>query len=115
MVCGGVVFQGNVFQRGVFQQGCPQSDQFYGGVGHFLEEMEAARRAARITRKTPAPIVRTTKPVFRPVASPPIAAPAPVIDLQAIQNQRADAAAAAAQAATIKRRRQEEELLLLAS
>lgn len=92
----------------------PDAAPIYGGVGHFLVELENARQLARITRKTPQPIDRTTKPQFKPVGSPPMAPPAPAIDLQAIQNQRASADAAS-QAATIKRRRQEEELLLLAS
>ncbi len=91
-------------------------DLVYGGIGHYLEELEKQRQLARITRKTPAPIVRTTVPTFKPVGGPPIAPPAPVIDLQAIQNERMEAQRiASAQAATLKRRRQEEELLLLAS
>lgn len=109
------VFQPNIFQRGVFQEtGTPVADTstFYGGVGHYLEAQERARQLARIARKTPAPIMRTTAPVFKAVGRPPIAPSAPVIDLQATQNQRM---AAEQQAATIKRRQQEEEFLLLAS
>lgn len=88
----------------------------FGGIGHYLVAQEEARQLARITRTTPRPIDRTTQPTFKPVASPPIAPSAPVINLQAIQNQRAaEQQQAAAQAATIKRRRQEEELLLLVS
>lgn len=90
------------------------TDQVYGGIGHYLVAAEEARQLARITRTTPRPIDRTTPPQFRPVASPPIAPSAPVIDLQAIQNQRmAEQQQATAQAATIKRRREEEGLLLL--
>lgn len=91
-------------------------DLVYGGVGHYLVELEKQRQLARITRKTPAPIMRTTKPTFKPVRRAPIAPPAPVIDLQAAQNERMEAQRiASVQAATLKRRRQEEEFLLLAS
>lgn len=90
-------------------------DLKYGGIGHYLVEVENAKQLARITRKTPQPIDRTTKPQFAPIGSPPSAAPAPVIDLQAAQNERMAAQQqAAAQAATIKRRREEEAILLLA-
>lgn len=90
-------------------------DLTYGGIGHYLVEVENAKQLARITRKTPRPIDRTTKPQFAPIGSPPSAPPAPVIDLQAAQNERMAAQQqAAAQAATIKRRREEESILLLA-
>jgi hypothetical protein len=84
----------------------------YGGVGHYLEEMERARQLAKITRKTPAPIDRRTMPRFEPLPGPPIAPPA--VDMAAIQNERMAAQAAAAAAAK-KRRRDEEAVLLLAS
>ena len=84
----------------------------YGGIGHYLEAIEQARQLAKITRNTPSPIDRTSRPQFAPVGRPPIA---PVVDLQAIQNQRTAAQlAASARAATIKRGRQEAEILLLA-
>ncbi|MBR7559768.1 hypothetical protein KC218_24785, partial [Mycobacterium tuberculosis] len=41
-------------------------DLVYGGVGHYLEELEEQRRLAEITRKTPAPVVRPMQPAFRP-------------------------------------------------
>lgn len=105
------IFQPNVFQPKVFQKDVAG---LYGGIGHFLVEIERAKQLAKITRKTPAPIDRTSKPQFAPVGRPPIAPSAPVINLQAIQNERMAAQQqAAAQAATIKRRRQEAEILLL--
>lgn len=89
-------------------------DLVYGGVGHYLEELEKKRQLAKITRKTPAPIDRTTRPVFAPIGRPQVSAPAPGPDLAAIQNQRmADEMRASAQAATAKRRRQEMEMILL--
>jgi hypothetical protein len=105
------------FDRNAFDPAAFDCDSafLYGGIGHFLVALQEARRLAKITRKTPQPIDRTTRPQFAPVGRPPMAPPAPVANLQAIQNERATAQAAAAQAATIKRRRQEEELLLLAS
>lgn len=86
-------------------------DQVYGGVGHYLEELEEKRRLARITRKTPAPIQTKAWPALPPIiAQPP--RPAPAIDPQAIaaqwqaEQKQVDAAA---------RRRQALEILLLAS
>lgn len=96
-------------QVGVFDRG-------YLGIGHYLEELARTRQLDRITRKTPAPIIKTSKPQFKPVGGPPVAPPAPVIDLQAIQNERMAAQQqASTQAAIIKRRRQEAEILLLVS
>jgi hypothetical protein len=102
------VFQPNVFQRNVFQE----APAFYGGIGHFLEEMQRARDLAKITRQTPAPIDRTTPPQFAPIGSPPAAPIAPAIDLAAIQQQRMAAQQAAA-AARAKRQRSDAEAILL--
>ncbi len=83
-------------------------DQVYGGIGHYLEELERARQLARITRKTPAPIVHETAPRLRPMPAPPASS------LQAIAAQRL-AAGQAERIRISKRRRQEAEILLLAS
>lgn len=85
-------------------------DQVYGGIGHYREEIERARQLARITRKTPAPIVHEMKPRSQPTA--PIAPQAPGIDLEAIAARRI-AGQQAEQARISKRRRQEAEILLL--
>jgi hypothetical protein len=96
-------------------------DLVYGGIGHYLEELERARQLAKITRKTPAPIVQQSGPALRPAPSASIAPMAtaslpPAIDLQAIAAQRmAQQQAQAEQARTLKRRRQQLEILLLAS
>ena len=82
-----------------------------GGVGHYLLELEEAKRLARITRNPPPPLDLRTSPQFVPLAKPPIAPPA--VDLAAIQQQRMAAEMQAAQAA--KKRREIEALLLLAS
>lgn len=84
-------------------------DQVYGGVGHYLEELQRLRDLAAITRKTPQPIVRPRSPI-RMGFDRPQAPAAPVIDLQALQAQ-AQAQAAAQQAA--RRKRQDAEILLL--
>lgn len=86
-------------------------DQVYGGIGHYREAIERARQLARITRKTPAPIVHEMTPRLQPMA--PIAPQAPAIDLQAIAALRV-AGQQAEQARILKRRRQEAEILLLA-
>jgi hypothetical protein len=89
-------------------------DQVYGGIGHYLEQIEQAKQLARITRKTPAPIVHEIRPQLQPPASPPIAPQPPAVDRGAIAAQRL-AEQQAAQARILKRRRQEAEILLLAS
>jgi len=89
-----------------------------GGVGHFLEELEARRQLAAITRKTPAPIDRTTAPAFAPIstaqpAPPASAPPAPhpaAVRAALLQTHLAEAAT---RAAIATRRRREAELLLL--
>jgi hypothetical protein len=88
-------------------------DQVYGGIGHYLEEIEQAKQLARITRKTPAPIVHEIWPQLQPPASPPIAPQPPAVDRGAIAAQRL--VQQAAQAGISKRRRQEAEILLLTS
>jgi hypothetical protein len=88
-------------------------DQVYGGIGHYLEQIEQAKQLARITRKTPAPIVHAIRPQLQPPASPPIAPQPPAADRGAIAAQRLEHQAA--QAGISKRRRQEAEILLLAS
>ncbi len=90
-------------------------DQVYGGIGHYLEEIERARQLAKITRKTPAPIVHEIRPRFRPIQEP---APQPlqqVPDPQSLIARRQEAEAQQRQAAIAKRRRQAAEILLLAS
>jgi hypothetical protein len=84
-------------------------DLVYGGVGHYLEEIERLRQLAKITRKTPAPIVRPSRPLQNPTA-----APSQAIQLAAIAPQRATDQQTQ-QARILKRRRQEAELLLLVS
>lgn len=93
-------------------------DQVYGGIGHYLEEIERLKSLARITRKTPAPVVQPPAPRLPPVAAqlaPPVAPQAPPIDLQAVADQRMAEAQKAEQAKILHRRRQTIELLLLAS
>jgi hypothetical protein len=85
-------------------------DLVYGGIGHYLEEIERLKQLAKITRKTPAPIVQSPGPRLQPLASP-LPQP-PTIDPRTVAAQlraRAD------QARILKRRRQEAEILLLAS
>jgi hypothetical protein len=92
-------------------------DQVYGGIGHYLEELERARQLAKITRKTPAPIVHDIRPRLQPAA--PVASAPPAIDVQAIEVQLLAtqhlAEQQAQRAAVLKRRRQAAEILLLAS
>jgi hypothetical protein len=89
-------------------------DLVYGGIGHYLVELEEKRRLAAITRKAPVPIDRTTPPGFRPMAAPqPAPSPTAAIDLAAAFAGRA-AERQAQQAAIARRRRQEAEILLLA-
>jgi hypothetical protein len=83
-----------------------------GGIGHLLYERERARQLAKITRKAPPPVDLRTAPTFKPIGSPPVAAPAPVAQPSELQNQRT---AALASAAAMKRRRQAAAVLLLAS
>ena len=88
-------------------------DLVYGGIGHYLEAIERARELARITRKTPAPIVQ---PPLPPPLSAPAASRPTAIDLQAVAAQQAAEQQAQAERARIaRRRRQEAEILLLAS
>jgi hypothetical protein len=105
-------------------------DQVYGGIGHYREELERQRQAARITRSTPHPIVRAFQPQFRSFPLP-LDTLRSTIDFAAIAVQRsaqADAEIAARreteqraqhqalkQAVVARRRRQEAEVLLLAS
>jgi hypothetical protein len=88
-------------------------DQVYGGIGHYLVELEQRRQLAAITRRTPQPIDRTTQPAFRPVIAPALP-DARAIDLQVLE-ARAARERQAAEAARVMRRRQEVEILLLAS
>jgi hypothetical protein len=91
-------------------------DLVYGGIGHTLEEIERARQLARITRKTPAPIVHEFGPRPQPMASAPGAPQPPAIDRQAVAAQRlAELQAQQARAGILQRRRQAIEILLLAS
>jgi hypothetical protein len=90
-------------------------DQVYGGIGHYLEEIERARQLAKITRKTPAPIVHEIRPWLQPLASPPVARQPPAVDLGAVAAQRMAEQPAQQQAAVLKRRRQATEILWLAS
>ncbi|WP_426526821.1 hypothetical protein [Bradyrhizobium sp. McL0615] len=93
--------------------GYDHDKQQYGGIGHYLLELERARQLAAITRKVPGvPIDRRTVPRFAPLRASPVATAAPAVDMQAVENERAAAAAAAKQAAQ-KRRREEEAILLL--
>lgn len=80
------------------------------GIGHlkYQIERERAKQLAAITRKAPSPIDRSTRPQFMPLASPPVTAPAPLVDMAAVQQQRM-----AAQAAAVARRRRDEEAILL--
>jgi hypothetical protein len=89
-------------------------EQVYGGIGHYLEEIERLRQLAKITRKTPAPIVQEIGPPLRPMPAAPATLQPPAIDLQAVMAQRV-ALEQAEQAKVLKRRRQEAEILLLAS
>jgi len=108
------LFQPNVFQRRVFQQDEDTAAFLFGGIGHYLLEIERAKQLARITREIPPPIDRRTVPRFEPLRASPVAPIAPAVDMAAVQNERVAAAAAAAQAAKMRRRRDEEALLLLA-
>lgn len=106
------IFQPNVFQPFVFQE---DAQPLLGGIGHYLVEIEEAKRLAAITKRGPPGFVDLrSAPTFAPFGSPPIAPAAPPIDLQAVAAQRAAAQLQAAQA-TQKRRRDEEAILLLAS
>jgi hypothetical protein len=88
----------------------------YGGVGHYLEEIERARQFANITRKTPAPIVQPQRPPLHLSAGAPVAPQPPAVDPPAIAAQRmAQLQAQAEQARILRRRRQQAEILLLAS
>ena len=90
-------------------------DLVYGGIGHYLEEMERQRQLARITRKTPAPIVQPPGPPL-PSAGAPVAPRPPAVDPEAIAALRmAQLKAQAEQARILRRRRQQAEILLLAS
>lgn len=91
-------------------------DLVYGGVGHYRLEAERARQLARITRTIPPAIDRRTTPTYAPIGvpRPPMAPPAPAVDMAALQNQLM-AEQAQAVAAAAKRRRNEQALLLLAS
>jgi hypothetical protein len=90
-------------------------DLVYGGIGHYLEEIERLKQLAKITRKTPAAIVQQSGPL-RPMPSAPVVPAAPAIDLQALAAQRfAQQQAQAEQARIVKRRAQDIEILLLAS
>lgn len=86
-----------------------------GGVGHFLYEIEEAKRLAAITKRGPPGFIdlRST-PTFAAFGGQPVAPSAPPVDLQAIANQQVTAQMQAAQAAK-KRRRESEAILLLAS
>jgi len=89
-------------------------DQVYGGIGHYLEELERIRQLARITRKTPAPIVHETGPRLPPIA-PSVAEPMmPQPDPRQIIARRLEAEKLQRQAAIAMRRRREAEILLLA-
>ena len=100
---------------GLSRTGYDHDQQQYGGIGHYLLELERARQLAAITRKVPGvPIDRRTVPRFEPLRASPIAQAAPAVDMQAAENERTAAAAAAAEAATKRRRRDEEAILLLA-
>lgn len=96
-------FQRTAFQRGAFQMDAAET---YGGVGHYLEEMQRQKALQRITRRAPPPVRQ---------ASPPLPAPRmqPAIDLRAIAWQRARDDMQRQRAATERRRRQEAEILLL--
>lgn len=99
------VFQPNVYQPLVFQE-----DDFAtsGGVGHFLYEIEEAKRLAAITKRGPPGFVDLrSAPTFPSFGGQPAAPAAPPIDLQAIAAQRAQIQA--------KKRREAEAILLLAS
>jgi type IV secretory pathway VirB10-like protein len=80
-------------------------DLVYGGVGHYLEEIEQARQLAKITRKTPAPIVQPPKPRLHPSAGAPVAPQPPAVDPGAIAAQRMARLQAQAEQARILRRR----------
>lgn len=91
-------------------------DLVYGGIGHYLEEIERQKQLAKITRKTPAPIVQPGWRALPPAPNAPLASAAPAIDLRAIAAQRiAGLQAQARQAAILQRRRRDIEILLLAS
>jgi hypothetical protein len=89
-------------------------DQVYGGIGHYLEQLEQAKQLAKITRKIPAPIVHAIAPRLRPVPAPPAVPAQPAGSLEAIAPQRL-AAGQAERLRISQRRRQEAEILLLAS
>jgi hypothetical protein len=89
-------------------------DQVYGGIGHYLVELEEKRRLAAITRTTPPPIDRTTQPIFRPVAIPPLAPKCPIDLAATLAARMVEHRAMAQRAAMTRRRRQEVEILLLA-
>jgi hypothetical protein len=82
-----------------------------GGIGHHLLEAERAKQLAYVKRQPPAAIDRRTTPQFEPLARPPVAPSAPLVDMAAIQEQRTAAEMQAAKAA--KNRRDLEAILLL--
>jgi hypothetical protein len=45
-------------------------DLVYGGIGHYLEEIERAKQLRKITRKTPAPVVHEKWPRLPPPPQP---------------------------------------------
>lgn len=113
----------SAFQRNAFQHRAFQIDesQVYGGVGHYLEELRAARKLKAITRVPPKPFV-TRLPALRPYMP---TQPAQMPDWSVLSNpdaitaQYEQAALEAQQAEQMAQRKRREaqnlELLLLAA
>jgi hypothetical protein len=86
-------------------------DLTYGGVGHYLLEAARAKQLAYVKRQPPAAIDRRSAPQFEPLARPPVAPSAPLVDMAAVQEQRTAVEMQAAKAA--KKQRDLEAILLL--
>jgi hypothetical protein len=88
-------------------------DQVYGGIGHYLEEVQRLKQLDAITRKVPPPVVRQSRPLIEKRQPAPVAKPQP-FDFQALADQAiAHQPDGQEQAVIAKRRKQEAEILLL--
>ncbi|MGM4967428.1 hypothetical protein AB7714_28300 [Tardiphaga sp. 1201_B9_N1_1] len=87
-------------------------DQVYGGIGHYLEEVQRLKQLDAITRKVPPPVVRQSRPLIEPRQPVPVAQPQP-FDFQALADQAIAQQDDGQSAILAKRRKREAEILLL--